>query len=188
MSARKAHRYGQEAVPVEEIMRQHSLVFLAALAAVLAGCGTSTTAQLEANKDVVRRFTEALNAADWDALDEVVTEDFRRHSQATADVQVNSREEFKQLQESFLASFPDQSVTSEMLIAEGDKVAGYATYAGTHTGPMGEFPPTGKRAESKFLAIFRLEDGKIAELWVEWDNLAFLTQLGLFPPTPAGEG
>lgn len=23
---------------------------------------------------------------------------------------------------------------------------------------------------------------RLAELWVEWDNLAMLTQLGLFPP------
>jgi hypothetical protein len=36
--------------------------------------------------------------------------------------------------------------------------------------------------ESKFIGIFRLEEGKIAELWVEWDNLATLTQLGHFPP------
>jgi predicted ester cyclase len=38
--------------------------------------------------------------------------------------------------------------------------------------------------ESKFLSIFRLEEGKIAELWVEWDNVAILKQLGYFP-TPA---
>jgi len=47
---------------------------------------------------------------------------------------------------------------------------------------MGNFPPTGKSVESKFLTIFRIEDGRIAEIWVEWDNLAMLTQLGLFPP------
>jgi predicted ester cyclase len=46
---------------------------------------------------------------------------------------------------------------------------------------MGDFPATGNRVESKFLAIFRIEEGKIAELWVEWDNVAMLTQLGLFP-------
>ena len=77
--------------------------------------------------------------------------------------QVNSREEFKQLQESFLASMPDQQITIEMLIAEGDKVAAYATYSGTLTGPMGEFPATGKSAESKFLSIFRIVDGSARE-------------------------
>ncbi len=163
-------------------MRPRTLAVSVILATVMTGCAPSPTAQLEANKELVRRFGDAANAADWDALDELLTEDFRRHSQATAGVQVNSREEFKQLQESFLASMPDQHVTIEMVIAEGDKVAIYATYTGTQTGPMGEFPATGRPVESKFLGIFRIEEGRIAELWVEWDNLAMLTQLGLFPP------
>jgi steroid delta-isomerase-like uncharacterized protein len=136
----------------------------------------------------VQRFTEAVNSANWDALDDIVTEDFTRHSEATAGPQVTSREEFVQLQESFLVSVPDQRVTIKKLIAEGDEVAGLATYSGTHTGPMGEFPATGKTFESTFLAIFRIEAGRIAELWVEWDNVAMLTQLGLFPPPPPPSG
>jgi len=77
---------------------------------------------------------------------------------------------------------PDQKVVNEMLIAEGDKVAAYATYSGTQTGPMGGFPATGKSVNFKFLGFFRIEEGRIAEIWVEWDNLNMLTQLGLFPP------
>ncbi len=161
---------------------------LSCLLAIAAGCAPSPSAQLEANKDLVQRFTEAVNSANWDALDDIVTEDFTRHSEATAGPQVTSREEFVQLQESFLVSVPDQRVTIKKLIAEGDEVAGLATYSGTHTGPMGEFPATGKTFESTFLAIFRIEAGRIAELWVEWDNVAMLTQLGLFPPPPPPSG
>jgi steroid delta-isomerase-like uncharacterized protein len=148
----------------------------------MVACAPSPSEQLEANKNLVRRFTTAINAADWNVLDELLTEDFRRHSQATPGMEVDSREEFKQLQESFLASMPDQEITVEMLVAEGDKVAAYATYSGTQTGPMGELPATGNYAAIKFLSIFRIEENRIAELWVEWDNLAMLNQLGLFPP------
>ena len=137
---------------------------------------------LEVNKALIRRFTEIINAGDWDVLDEVLTQDFRRHCQATPDVTVESIEDMRALQESFQETFPDQRVTPGMMVAEGDKVACMATYAGTHLGPMGEIPPTGKRGEVRFLTIFRIEGGKIAELWAEWDNVAFLTQLGLFPP------
>ncbi|UCF18701.1 MAG: ester cyclase [Gemmatimonadota bacterium] len=157
------------------------LSFLLAVAVV--SCGTSNTEQLEANKNLARQFVAALNAADWDALDALLAEDFRRHSQATSEMpELDSREEFKGLQQMYLESFPDQRVTIEMLVAEGDKVAGLATYAGTNTGPLGNFAATGKSAELRFLSIFRIQDGRIAELWVEWDNLAMLTQLGLFPP------
>jgi steroid delta-isomerase-like uncharacterized protein len=166
-------------------MRSITVVLLGLFAFAAVGCAPSPTAELEANKDLVRRFTEALNAADWDALDELVTEDFTRHSEATAGPQANSREEFIQLQESFLVIFPDQRVTFRKLIAEGDEVAVLATYSGTQTGPMGDYPATGRSVESTFLAFFRIEAGRIAELWVEWDNVSMLTQLGLFPPPPA---
>ena len=164
-------------------MKEHKLLFvmIALFVVALLGCDTPSK-QLEANKNLIHRFTAATNAADWDAFDELLTTDFIRHCQATPNVQVNSREEFIELQKSFLVSMPDQKITIKMLIAEGDKVAAFAIYSGTLTGPMGEFPATGKSAESNFMTIFRIEEGRIAELWVEWDNLAMLTQLGLFPP------
>ncbi len=137
---------------------------------------------LDANKELVRRFAAAINAADWDAFDELLTPDFARHSQATPDVQVRSRDQFKAIQESFLETVPDQQVRLEMLVAEADKVAAYAVHSGTQTGAMGQIPPTGRSFESRFMSIFRIEDGRIAELWVEWDNLAILSQLGVFPP------
>lgn len=159
------------------------------IASLLAmGCAQSPSVELEANKELVGHFTEATNAADWDALAEIVAEDFTRHSAATAGPPVASRDEFVQLQESFLLSFPDQHVSIQRMIAEGDYVAARATYTGTQTGPMGEFPATGRTVEAPFMAMFRIEKGQVAELWVEWDNLAMLTQLGLFPPAEPVEG
>ena len=163
-------------------MLKINLIITPILTIFLVVCGPSSTKQLDAHKNLIQRFTAATNTANWDAFDELLTEDFGRHCQATPNVQVNSREDFKKLQESFLVSMPDQRITIEMIIAEGDKVAVYATYSGTLTGPMGEFSPTGKSVESKFISIFRIDKGLIAELWVEWDNLSMLTQLGLFPP------
>jgi steroid delta-isomerase-like uncharacterized protein len=152
---------------------------------MLAGCAPSPGAQLEANKELVGQFAKATNAADWESLAGVVAEDFTRHSAATAGPPVTSREQFIELQESFLVGFPDQKVTIQQLVAEGDLVAALATYSGTHTGPMGDVPATGLPVESPFLALFRIEGDQIAELWVEWDNLSMLNQLGLFPPPPA---
>ncbi|MEE9169712.1 MAG: ester cyclase [bacterium] len=165
-------------------MKKHMFFWCASAILLIAldGCQQSSTARLEANKDIVRRFAEALNNQEFDALDDLVAPDFVRHSQASGELQAKSRDEFKQLQKEFLKSFPDQRVTTELLIAEGDYVAAYATYSGTQEGPMPPFPASGKKAESKFLSIFRFKEGKIAELWVEWDNLAMLQQLGHFPP------
>ena len=163
-------------------MRSVLCVLCAGLAALALGCSNMPCPELEANKDLVSRFIELLNAADWDGLAEVAAEDFVRHSDATPGPPITSLEAFIELQEVFLASMPDQAVTMKRTIAEGDCVAVLATYSGTQTGPVGDFPPTGNFAEVQFLTLFRIEEGMIAELWVEWDNLAMLEQLGLFPP------
>ena len=57
-----------------------------------------------------------------------------------------------------------------------------ASYSGNQMGAFGPFPPSGKPLDLTFMAILRLEDGRIAEMWVEWDNLSALAQLGHFPP------
>ncbi len=163
-------------------MQTRAIAAAVTVVTLVFGCGASPKAQLEANKALARDFTEFTNAADWDALAGIVAADFTRHSAATAGPPVTSRDQFIELQKGFLESFPDQRVTLRQLVAEGDRVAVLATYAGTQTGPLGDLPATGESVEAPFLAIFRIESGRIAELWVEWDNLAMLTQLGLFPP------
>ena len=145
-------------------------------------CDQTETAKLEANKDIVRRFGEAVNNNNYEALDDIVSANFIRHSQATPEVKIRSLEEFKQFGKISSESIPDMKGTIEMMIAEGDFVAIYATFIGTQKGSMGPFPASNKKMESKTMAIFRLENGKIAELWIEWDNLATLFQLGHFPP------
>ena len=69
-------------------MRQKSPIVPLLFAMLLMACGPSPSQRLEANKDLVRRFTASVNAADWDALGEMLTEDFRRHCQATPDAEV----------------------------------------------------------------------------------------------------
>ncbi len=52
---------------------------------------------------------------------------------------------------------------------------------GTQLGPMGPFPPSGRKAKFDFGAVFRIEGGKIAEWWVTWDNMTILRSLGHVP-------
>ncbi len=156
---------------------------------ILTACQTSaaeaTTALTEENKTIIREFVTVMNDKDFDRLDDLLAEDFARYSQATPDLQIRSREDFKQFARDDAATFPDNQVTLDSIVAEDDRVAFYATYMGTQEGPMGPFPPSGKQMELEFSGIFRLQDGKIAELQVTWDNIAALAQLGYFPlPEP----
>ncbi len=140
----------------------------------------------EANKKIVRSFADAGNRNQLDAFDTLLAPDFVRHCQATPEVTVTTCEEFKQFYRDTAKTFPDQRMTLDVLVAEGDRVAFWGTFTGTQEGPMGPFPPTGRRLESEIGGMFRIEADKIAELWVTWDNLSGLAQLGLFPPPESG--
>jgi steroid delta-isomerase-like uncharacterized protein len=146
----------------------------------LAACTPRPDPTLEANKELFRQYVEAYNAKDIDRLDALMTADFARHSQAASEV--NSLEEFKADLRQGAEAFPDARMEINMLVAEDDKIAGYLTWTGTQQGDWGPFPATGETAELKFFYLFRVEDGKLAEMWTEWDNVGFLTQLGHFAP------
>ena len=134
------------------------------------------------NIQVVRAMAAAINDRNLDALNDFVTPDVVRHSGATAGVVVTNISEFRAFLENDFATVPDSVQEIDIIFGGGDYVAMRARYIGTQTGPMGPFPASNKRLELPFIGILRLENGKVAEIWVEWDNLNALTQLGHFPP------
>ena len=130
------------------------------------------------SKSIIRAFVDAINAKDWVRLRSVLAPDFRRHSVAAGEPGVCSAEELIRFLMAEYATFPDANETLLDLVAEGDKVAARHLFRGTQLGAMGQFPPSGKVVEATYLAIYRIENGCIAEAWAEWDNLAGLRQLG----------
>jgi steroid delta-isomerase-like uncharacterized protein len=139
------------------------------------------------NKAIVNRFGEASNAKNFDAIRELLAPDFVRHCQATPEVVVRNREEFLQYLKTDAAIVPDSRQTVQHLVAEGDLVAFWVNYEGMQEGQMGPFPPSHKRMQLDISGIFRIHNGKLAELWVTWNNLAALVQLGHFPPPPTAQ-
>lgn len=146
------------------------------------GCASPALQQAERNKQSFLRGVEAINSRNWDALDDLIASDYVRHCQATPNVTVNSLEDFKAFLKQDAATFPDSRIILQHVVAEGDFVAFYAIYVGTQEGPEGPFPPSHKKMSLDFAGVHRIENGKLAETWLTWDNLAALTQLGHFPP------
>lgn len=142
----------------------------------------------EENKVLVRRFEDAMNARQLQVLDELIAPDFVRHCEATPELDIRSLEQFKDFLRQDAAVFPDNTQTFTHLLAEDDLAAVWATYEGTQMGQMGPFPPSGKKVRFDFGAILRVESGKLAELWITWDNMAILAQLGHLPASPSTDG
>ena len=77
--------------------------------------------------------------------------------------------------------FPDVHVTVEDLLADGDKVIERTTATATNTGEFNGIPPSGNPVTWTEIHIYRLENGKIVELWSEINLLGLLTQIGAIP-------
>src|SRR5262245_41252789 len=84
------------------------------------------------------------------------------------------------------SAFPDLERPVDDVFAEGDKAVARWTSSGTHLGDYMGAPPTGKRLTTSGITIFRFEDGKVVEEWIQSDMLGLLQQVGALP-APAGQ-
>jgi predicted ester cyclase len=81
-------------------------------------------------------------------------------------------------------AFPDLRFTGDVVMSDGQFVTGRWTMTGTNTGPFDVFglPPTGRPVTMTGQEIFRVRDGRLAEVWHQEDVPGMLGQLGLEPP------
>jgi len=132
------------------------------------------------NKALVRRFFAlAPSQGDLRAADELLAEGFALHVPLPCSAGVQGMNE---VISSCRAAFEHLDVTVEDMVMEGDKVAARFTARGIHKGTFMGLPPTGKSITMTGIEIFRIEDGKIAELWGEANLLGLMQQLGILPP------
>ena len=141
----------------------------------------AAAADVDSNKDVVLRFMHLMDRTprDVDAVDDVLAPDLR-FQLGTAHF---DRSQMKDLIQTFYAAFPDLTHTPEELLSVGDRVVLRTTNRATHSADFQGIAPTGRRICFGQIAIYRLVDGQISEIWEEADLLGLMQQLGA-PVTP----
>ena len=77
-----------------------------------------------------------------------------------------------------LSAFPDLHFTMEDQLSQGDLVAFRWHATGTHKGPLGAAPATGKAVAIDGLIVDRVVNGKVQERWEQFDQARMLQQLG----------
>ena len=133
----------------------------------------------EENKALVRRQEEELfSSGNLDVADEIYAPDYVGHDPSNPE-DVRGLEAAKQAAAEYRKAFPDLRVTVEDLIAEGDRVAARLRFRGTHRGELNGIAPTGRRVDCTGIVISRIEEGKIAEDWANFDDLGMMRQLGV---------
>ena len=96
-------------------------------------------------------------------------------------------EAFKDWLRWYRASFTDPEWTVHDVITAGDKIV--ARYSGTTTyrGGLLDIPSKDQRVVETGILIYRIEGGKVKEIWSEMSDLQMVQQLGAFPPADLGE-
>ena len=129
------------------------------------------------NKAAFRRwFDEVWNKGRVDAIDEMLTADVIVHGVGPDLV---GPEGFKPFHRAYRDAFPDVTIHVDLLVAEGDLVAGSWHATGTHKGDGLGFAATGRPAQFSGMTIMRFANGKLAEGWNSFDQLGMLQQLGI---------
>jgi steroid delta-isomerase-like uncharacterized protein len=132
----------------------------------------------EEAKAIVRRFIEETQARDnLEAVDEFVAEDCVDHTPPPG--VTPDREGAKQTFALFRAAFPDHDALVLDMVGEGDTVATYKTFTGTHRGEFMGIPATGRRVTVRVMDFVRLRDGKIVEHSNVVDVHGLLAQLAM---------
>ncbi|EEF62039.1 ester cyclase [Pedosphaera parvula] len=131
-------------------------------------------------KEVVNLlYAEFLNEGNQAIADQLISSDF-------AGPAGKGPESYKASVLPLRQAFPDLHFKIQDMVVEGSRVVVRWTWKATHRGPFAGVPPTGRQVSNEGIAIYRVEDGKIAESWAQMDRLGVLQQIGALPPIGPG--
>jgi steroid delta-isomerase-like uncharacterized protein len=159
-------------------------IFLAgpAQAALSQTNGGQEKMNLEQNKAIVRSYLdEIVNKKNMAALDSYISED------AIFNNARGFKQRFPAIMQAILSAFPDHHLTIQDQVAEADKVVTRVIFRGTHQGPFNGIAATGKPVEWSGIAIDRLADGKVVEMWHLQNTAGLLQQIAAPPSADPGK-
>lgn len=128
-------------------------------------------------EELVRRHVEAENAADHETA--LATFGHPRYEYVATDEVYDGAEQVRSHWEELNRAFPDQEIEIVALHSADQAVLMEAIARGTHAGALRGLPPTGRRFEQRFLAIFVFEGEALVCERVYYDTATVLQQLGI---------
>ena len=135
----------------------------------------------ETQKVMVRRFVEDVkNKRHLEQIGEIFQANYQEHNPTVGSFGPGI-EGYKNFLNHLFTAFPEDSVTIDEIVAEGDLVSYRGTESGTHKAEFLGIPATGKSATWTEIQFFRFRDGKVVEHWVDVDLFSWFQQLGVIP-------
>lgn len=136
---------------------------------------------------VERWFHDLFGRANIGALDDLAAPDFVSYF-PDGRVAARDREAFRGWLGWYLASFTEGDWTIHDVIGDGEKVV--VRYSGrtTYRGGLLDIPSAGQRVTEMGVLIFRIEGGRVHEVWSALCDLDLVLALGAIPVVPPSAG
>lgn len=141
-----------------------------------------TDTVIEANKATVARFlagTHSANIDDVEVIDDTVVPHIVCHGfPGFPNGEFRDRERYKAFFRTFRQSFSDMTFETLKTIATEEFVSAHWEIWATHSGKFQGIEPDGARVVFDGVALYRMEDGLIAETWLTINEPLLVSQLG----------
>ena len=131
------------------------------------------------NVETITRFEHAFRAADQATIDELCDPSLVDHDPAPGHEPTLAG--FKQKVAGFKALFPDLEEDLQEIVASGETVATRWAVTGALQQEFMGIPATGQTIRVEGMNFYRLKDGRVTDIWTQFDGLALMQQLGALP-------
>ena len=136
-------------------------------------------AQVTVNIEIITRFEHAFRAADQAAIDELGHPDLVDHNPAPDEEPKLAG--FKQKVAGFKSTFPDLEENLQDIVASGDTVATRWVVTGSQQQDFMGITASGQKIRVEGMNFYRLKDGRVTDIWTQFDGVALMQQLGAIP-------
>ncbi len=120
-------------------------------------------------------FEEGWNQQEFGNVQQLLADEFPLHVEG--DTRITNAADFATIVGMWHAAFPDFRFDIHSITADDHMAAVRATLHGTHQGPWGDLPATGRSIAVEHAFFLRIEDGLVTEVWEILDRSALQTQL-----------
>jgi steroid delta-isomerase-like uncharacterized protein len=136
------------------------------------------------NAATLQNMFDRMNAGDVDGFVAAMADDFVEH-EALPGGFPPTKDGVRAFFTMYRAAFPDLSMHTEDVVADGDKVVARVRFTGTHRGEFLGMAPTGKSSDVEAIDIVRFgDDGLARDHWGVMDAMGMMQQLGAVPGPP----
>ena len=130
---------------------------------------------------VAKAFFEACEAGKgWEVCKQYCTPGATFSAQAEPLAEVRSLQQYTEWMKGLLTFIPDGRYDLKSFATDDHRhnVCAYGVFMGTHTGPGGPCPPTGKRVKTDYVYVMDFDGDKIRHMTKIWHSGLAVKELG----------